>query len=154
MRKNMDVTRDKKKKVLLLNEKENKLICILLVVGEQHDFYMWKVVYSFFLYNLTISIAKQRIKAQLSSVCCVTERWMGFIFSVSNLFFLKGRWIILILNGNCEQCWPNWIIDLCKREESGFVTEWASVFPLPLSSITVSLEKSSLTSRLGQLSLW
>lgn len=40
MRKNMDVTRDKKKKVLLLNEKENKLICILLVVGEQRDFYM------------------------------------------------------------------------------------------------------------------
>lgn len=40
MRKNMDVTRDKKKKVLLLNESENKLICILLVVGEQHDFYM------------------------------------------------------------------------------------------------------------------
>lgn len=94
--------------------------------------------------SLTNSFGKQRGKAQLCSAYCSTERWMGFMFSIQHIFFLREDGLFSFLM-ETEHRWPKWNIDLCKREESGFVIEWASMFPLYLSLIAVSLDISSLT---------
>lgn len=136
----------RKKKILSFRDKKKSLICILHMVVSNMTFICEGWAIHLIFMSLTNSIEKQRGKAQLYSIYCSTDRWMGFIFSVSNLFFcffFKGRWIILILNGNHEQYWPKWNIELCKRKK--WFCYRMSFYVSCMSQLNHYLETSSLT---------
>ena len=89
--------------------------------------YMWREVCSFNLDEFNNFSGKADGKSPAVFCLLFNKEMNGFyIFSIQT-FIYKRRWIILILSGNCEQCWSKRNIDLCRREESDFTMEGASV---------------------------
>lgn len=64
---------------------------------------------------LTNSVGKQRGKPSCA-LFIVKHRDEWVLYLQCPTFFLKGRWIILILYRNGEQCLPRRNVDLCKKK--------------------------------------